>query len=98
MKQWRPFTNYLRSLGATVFASCLLTACASKGPEVVYLEPRAEHYRSPHDPGVVNYVYEKPMVNVVEVPAGLDPEGVYYMPRHNSVVEIRQGRWTYVEE
>jgi uncharacterized lipoprotein YmbA len=91
-------TRPVSALGALLTLVCALTSCATKNPEVVYVEPQAEHFRSPHDPGVVNFVYERPMVNIVEVPAGLDPEGVYYMPPHRSVVEIRQGRWTYVEE
>jgi uncharacterized lipoprotein YmbA len=35
------------------------------------------------------------MVDMVEVPPGLDPEGIYYRPAHSEVVEIRQGRWQY---
>ncbi|MCB0330946.1 MAG: hypothetical protein KDD70_14845 [Bdellovibrionales bacterium] len=46
-------------------------------------------------PGVVEYVWEEPMVDVVEIPPGLDPDGVYYRPAHQSIVEIRQGRWKY---
>lgn len=47
--------------------------------------------------GVVQYVWEEPMVDVVEVPPGLDPEGHYYRPAHREVVEIRQGRWQYYD-
>lgn len=46
-------------------------------------------------PGVVEYVWEEPMVDVVEIPPGLDPEGHYYRPAHQEVLEIRQGRWNY---
>ena len=46
-------------------------------------------------PGVVEYVWEEPMVDVVDVPPGLDPEEHYYRPAHQEVVEIRQGRWNY---
>ena len=45
--------------------------------------------------GVVSYVWEEPMVDVVDVPPGLDPEGHYYRRGHQSVVEVRQGRWRY---
>lgn len=44
-------------------------------------------------PGVVEYIWEEPMVDVVDVPPGLDPEGHYYRPAHQEVVEVRQGRW-----
>ena len=47
------------------------------------------------DPGVVEYVWEPPLVDVIDVPPGLDPEGHYYRPAHQEVVEIRQGRWKY---
>lgn len=46
-------------------------------------------------PGTVQEVWEEPMVDVVDVPPGLDPEGTYYRPGHQEVVEIRQGRWQY---
>ena len=49
-------------------------------------------------PGVVQEVWEEPMVDVVDVPPGLDPDGVYYRPGHQEVVEIRQGRWQYYKE
>jgi len=51
-----------------------------------------------HVPGTVEYIWEEPMINVVEVPAGLDPEGHYYRPAHQSIVEIRQGRWQYYRD
>jgi len=47
--------------------------------------------------GIVNYVWEEPMADVVDVPPGLDPDGVYYRPAHRAVVEIRQGRWQHYE-
>jgi hypothetical protein len=46
-------------------------------------------------PGTVQYVWEEPMVDVIDVPPGLDPDGIYYRPSHQEVVEIRQGRWKY---
>ena len=47
------------------------------------------------DPGAVEFVWEAPIVDVVDVPPGLDPEGHYYRPAHQSIMEIRQGRWNY---
>ena len=47
------------------------------------------------DPGAVEFVWEPPMIDVVEVPPGLDPEGHYYRPSHQEIVEIRPGRWQY---
>jgi uncharacterized lipoprotein YmbA len=49
-------------------------------------------------PGVVEYVWEEPMIDVVDVPPGLDPQGIYYRPAHQEVLEIRQGRWQYYRQ
>lgn len=46
-------------------------------------------------PGVVNYIWEEPMVDVTDVPPGLDPEGQYWRPGHAQIVEIRQGKWKH---
>ena len=54
--------------------------------------------RIEYPPGTVDYIWEEPMVNVIDVPPGLDPEGIYYRPAHQAVVEIRQGRWRYFKE
>ena len=50
------------------------------------------------DPAVVDYIWEEPMVDVVRVPPGLDPEGIYYRPEHKEVIEIRQGKWQYYKK
>lgn len=77
----------------------ILTGCA---PRTVV---RTETVPLPVEPlvterpaGTVEYVWEEPMVNVVEVPPGLDPEGHYYRPAHRAVQEIRQGRWKHYGE
>ena len=46
-------------------------------------------------PGVEETIWEQPMVDVIQAPPGIDPEGIYYRPAHQQVVEIRQGRWKY---
>lgn len=69
-----------------------LTACS---PKVQVVEKVIVETHTVKDPGSVEYVWEPPMVDVVEVPPGLDPEGHYYRPAHEEVVEIRQGRWKY---
>ena len=71
----------------------LTTGCFAKEPEAV--PERVVEYRVKEVPGAVEYVWEEPMVDVVDVPPGLDPEGHYYRPGHQEVVEIRQGRWRY---
>ena len=59
-------------------------------PEVIVVESQSRRA-----PGVVEYVWEEPMVDVVDVPPGLDPEGTYYRQGHQAVIEVRQGRWRY---
>ncbi len=67
--------------------------CGSTKSEVV--KPSLVEYRVQDVPGAVEYIWEEPMVDVTDVPPGLDPEGHYYRPGHQEVVEIRQGRWQY---
>lgn len=69
-----------------------VTGCSSPPPPAA---PPVIEYQVRNVPGVVEYAWEEPMVDVVEVPPGLDPEGHYYRPAHQEVVEIRQGRWQY---
>jgi hypothetical protein len=78
------------------------TAVLLQGCSLVWMESSDSDYSSSldqaygrSDPGVVEYVWEPPMVDVIDVPPGLDPEGHYYRPAHQEVVEIRQGRWKY---
>lgn len=65
--------------------------CSRNQPE----GPPTIQYNVRNVPGVVEYIWEEPMVDVVDVPPGLDPEGHFYRPGHQEVVEIRQGRWQY---
>ncbi len=58
----------------------------------------ASHARAGDIPGVVEHVWEEPMVDAVDVPPGLDPEGHYYRPAHQEIVEIRQGRWRFQKQ
>jgi hypothetical protein len=67
--------------------------CSSSRTEVV--KPAQPEFVVRNVPGVVEYIWEEPMVDVIDVPPGLDPEGHYYRPGHQEVVEIRQGRWQY---
>lgn len=79
-----------------VMGLCLtMIACSTSGPreKIVYREVQVPSAGAQKAPGVVDYIWEEPMVNAVEVPPGLDPEGIYYRPYHQEIVEIRQGRW-----
>jgi hypothetical protein len=70
--------------------ACVSVGCAARAPiaETVVISGAPA-------PGTVETIWEEPMVDVIEVPPGLDPEGMYYRPAHQAVVEIRQGRWRY---
>ena len=74
--------------------STTTTTAAGTAPEVI-IQKQVQVIKAP---GVVEYVWEEPMVDVVNVPPGLDPEGIYYRPSHQEIVEIRQGRWKYYRE
>ncbi len=82
----------MSSLGVALLMVVGFSACSrTKVPE----GPPVIEYQVRNVPGVVEYAWEEPMVDVVDVPPGLDPEGHYYRPGHQEVVEIRQGRWQY---
>lgn len=86
-------------LGLLLLGSAVaLGACSPRAPQTIMLEPSGLGQGvavTRQAPGTVEYVWEEPMVDVVDVPPGLDPEGHYYRPAHQEVVEIRQGRWKY---
>ncbi|MCS6893667.1 MAG: hypothetical protein NZO16_03765 [Deltaproteobacteria bacterium] len=73
-----------------VLTICLLAGCATTSKKTAMAEPEVVVIR---DSGTQLYVWEPPMVDVVEIPAGLDPEGIYYRPEHQQIVEIKQGKW-----
>ena len=86
-------TNKVLSSLAACAAVALLGACAPRSAQDADVPaPIIVHDQAP---GVVQEVWEEPMVDVIDVPPGLDPEGTYYRPGHQEVVEIRQGRWQY---
>ena len=86
----------LKGIGLIVIG--MLTACAPSRTRIERVEIATAVPAQKNPPGVVNYIWEEPMVDVVEVPPGLDPDGVYYRPAHQAVVEIRQGRWKYLND
>lgn len=75
-------------------ASAIVAASGCSQPPPPQVPPVVE-YEVRNVPGVVEYTWEEPMVDMVEVPPGLDPEGTYYRPAHSEIVEIRQGKWQY---
>jgi hypothetical protein len=83
--------RYILLGGVVVAAGGVTSGCSSPAPAP---QPIVE-YQVKEAPGVVEYVWEEPMVDIVDVPPGLDPEGHYYRPAHQEVTEIRQGRWQY---
>lgn len=85
-------TTALR-MSFAVIAGAGISACSSSQAGTTI--PQTVEYQVRNVPGVVEYAWEEPMVDMVEVPPGLDPEGTYYRPAHSEVVEIRQGRWQY---
>ena len=76
----------------------LLTGCAAGSGSVEVREVIADQRYARQVPGAAEYVWEEPMIDVVDVPPGLDPEGNYYRPGHQAVVEVRQGRWRYYRD
>lgn len=89
--------------GVLMLAAIFATGCSSsysRGSNVAESLPAIQQPSQPErlPQGVALHVWEEPMVDVIDVPAGLDPEGYYYRPAHKEVVEIRQGRWRHYRE
>ena len=82
---------------ALVSAAMVATGCSSSRKVGLESDARAQ-VQVIKAPGIVEHVWEEPMVDVVDVPPGLDPEGTYYRPAHQAVVEIRQGRYRYYRD
>lgn len=82
-----------------IVCCCTLVACsAGQQTKKTSLETCASQVEQRYQqqvPGAVDYIWEPPLADVVDIPPGLDPEGHYYRPAHQSIVEIRQGRWEY---
>ncbi|HMO02713.1 MAG TPA: hypothetical protein PKD37_07115 [Oligoflexia bacterium] len=95
------FKISLFALGLQLLAGCTATSVETTRKEVVdishieYQSAKQREIQKRNQQGVVEYVWEEPMVDVIDVPPGLDPEGHYYRPAHRSIVEIRQGRYQY---
>lgn len=92
-----------RDLFMTFVVTCALlagTGCAPRAPlqrmddgmmaTQVSVAPSADE-----PPGVVRQIWEEPQIEVIQVPPGLDPEGHFYRPAHQAVVEVKPGRWRY---
>lgn len=74
-----------------IVAGVTLAGCSSSARSRAEMEPYDT--MAANEQGVQTGVWEPPIVDVIEVPPGLDPEGHYYRPAHEEIVEIRQGRW-----
>lgn len=85
-------TAFALRMSLATFAAAAAAGCSKPPPPQV---PPVIEYQVRNVPGVVEYTWEEPMVDMIEVPPGLDPEGTYYRPAHSEIVEIRQGRWQY---
>lgn len=91
---------YKSIIGIVVFASTL-TGCAKtvqygETKTVVVREAVNELLLEPV-PGTQRDVWAEYMVDNIQVPAALDPKGVYYRPSHRTLVEIRQGKYQQVQ-
>lgn len=82
-------------IGACAVSALLFSGCSFQRERVTSGPIVEEQVTVIPDPGAVEFVYEPPMVDVVDVPPGLDPDGTYYRPAHQEIVEVRQGRWRY---
>ena len=48
-------------------------------------------------PGTVRDVWAEKMVDRVRIPGQIDPHGVYYRKTHETLIEVRPGRYEQVQ-
>lgn len=58
-------------------------------------EPSADQEPELSKSDAKELVYEPPLIDVTDIPPGLEAEGQYYRPAHQDIIEIRPGRWRY---
>lgn len=83
-----------------LMALLAMSACSTKGAtphtpqmtEITIIDQDVQRI-----PGAGGSVWEEPMYDTVRIPAQLDPTGTYYRPAHNTVVEIRRGKYQEVQ-
>ena len=84
------------ALAIVAFVGCAQSSpppppASSPVPDVV----RAKENPVPGD--TAHQYWAEPMYDQVRVPAQLDPTGTYYRPSHQTLVEIRDGRYQKVQ-
>ena len=76
-----------------VFAVFVTASCSKKEP----LEPKIEYVyvgeNAKVPDGAVRYCWEEPIAKREKIGPGLNLEGTWYYPSHNSVRKVRSGRW-----
>lgn len=84
----------MRSLTVGLILMLSLNCCSGSNTEIP-LRAQEIPLDVPENPvpGTVTNLWAEPMVNQIEVPGQLDPNGIYYRPPHQAIVEIRQGRY-----
>jgi hypothetical protein len=78
------------------YCLAIFAACSSTPPPQPVVGNTGERIDR-EVPGTVHAPHIEPMIDTVQVPSQLDPEGNYYRPEHTTVYEIRPGRVQPVE-
>ena len=100
-------THLILAAAAACLSGCFSSSSSAPEPvvdvtrggsisTVVIRQPINELEREPV-PGTVNDFWVEPMIDSVQVPAQIDPHGVYYRPSHKTLAEIRHGRFQKVQ-
>lgn len=88
----------LALLAASTFAaSCSTNKEPPPPPSTPVVAEVISHVDENAVPGTVTQPWEEEMHNQVKVPGQLDPTGTYYRPPHQTIVEIRPGRFQPVQ-
>ncbi len=91
--------KYILTISCSFLLCC--SACSvfhrSERKQTVILRPDINELELDPVPGTVNDVWSEPMYDTIRVPGQIDPKGVYYRKAHNTVVEVRQGKYQMQE-
>lgn len=90
MKKFIAIILCFSSIGCSMFHKTEQT-------QTVILRPEINELEKDTVPGTVDDVWVEPMYNNVRVNGQIDPKGVYYRKAHNSIVQIRPGKYQMQE-
>ena len=89
------------NISVMVLATSVVVSCSSTPrrvqPERVLVKHAENELLLDTPPGTVRDIWAEKMVDQVRVPGQIDPNGVYYRKPHETLIEVRPGRYQQVQ-